>query len=65
MINQRKLDNQALINRAKTEHFQDFLRKMKIALTIEGGSFFISHDGGEYEMINKDPKQIGFVIEED
>lgn len=64
-MNQIKLDSQALLNRAKTEHFQDFLRKMKIALTIEGGSFFISHDGGEYEMIDRDPKQIGFVVEED
>jgi hypothetical protein len=38
---------------------------MKISLVVEGDSFLISHDGGEYEMIDRDPKQIGFVVEED
>ena len=64
-MNQATLDSQALLNRAKTEHFIGFMKKMKIALTIESGEFLISHNGGEYENIVKNPKQIGFVIEED
>jgi hypothetical protein len=65
MINYQELKNEAILSRAKTEHFQTFLKKMKISLVVEGDSFLISHDGAEYEMIDRDPKQIGFVVEED
>ena len=64
-MNQKLLDAKVIMNRAKTEHFISFMKKMKIALTVESGEFLISHNGGEYENIVKNPKQIGFVIEEE
>ncbi len=65
MIDTEKLQAEAEMNRAKTAHLIEALRKAKISLIVEGGSFHISHNGGEYELIEKDPKQIGFVITED
>lgn len=64
MIDTAKLQAEAELTRAKTAHFLDVMRKAKISLIVEGGSFHISHNGGEYELIEKDPKQIGFEIEE-
>ncbi len=65
MIDTEKLQAEAEITRAKTAHFLDVMRRAKISLIVEGGSFHISHNGGEYELIEKDPKQIGFEITED
>ena len=65
MIDTAKLQAEAEVTRAKTAHLLEALRKAKISLIVDDGSFHISHNGGEYELIEKDPKQIGFVIEED
>jgi hypothetical protein len=65
MIDTEKLQKTAEFNRTKTAHLIEALRKAKISLIVDGGSFHISHNGGEYELIEKDPKQIGFVITED
>jgi len=65
VIDTEKLQKAAMVNKAKTEHIIEYMKRLRIAITIDGGSFLISHDGGEYELIEKDPKQIGFVIEED
>ena len=65
MIDTAKLQAEAELTRAKTARLIEALRKAKISLIVDGGSFHISHNGGEYELIEKDPRQIGFEIEED
>jgi hypothetical protein len=65
MIDYQALQDGYMLNRAKTESVLSLLKEMKVTLLVEGESFFISHDGGEYDLIEKDPKRIGFIIEED
>ncbi len=65
MIDKSLLDDQAELNRVKSAHLLEALRKAKISLIVDGGEIQISHNGGEYEAIGKNTKQIGFEIEED